>query len=127
MLRTLVQEIPGKVGETVTLQGWLHWKRNLGGIQFALLRDRSGIVQLVVDKAVDLPIAESCLQVSGQVVQNPKAPGGYEVVANGIEYFAKAIQPSPIEIPKEEWRVNPPTPPQDRHVSLRGGENRAAP
>lgn len=125
MSRTLANQVPNKVGETITLQGWLHWKRNLGGIQFVLLRDRSGIVQVVVNKDVDLPIAESCLEVRGQVVQNAKAPGGYEVIAEAIEYFAKATEPSPIEIPKEEWRVNPETLLEYRYVSLRGERARA--
>jgi len=125
MVRTLASEVPAKIGEQIMLQGWLHWKRNLGGIQFVLLRDRSGIVQVVVDKSLDLPIAESCLQITGLVVQNARAPGGYEVVANGIEYYAKASQPSPIEIPKEEWRTNPETLLEYRYVSLRGEKARA--
>ncbi|RIH88410.1 aspartate--tRNA(Asn) ligase [Calidithermus roseus] len=126
MSRTLVKEVPNKIGEKVTLQGWLHWKRDLGGIQFALLRDRTGIVQVVVEKGVDLPLAESCLRVTGQVVHNAKAPGGYEVLANGLEVLTPALEPSPIEIPKEEWRVNPETLLEYRYVSLRGEKARAA-
>lgn len=126
MSRTLVKEVPNKIGEKVTLQGWLHWKRDLGGIQFVLLRDRTGIVQVVVEKGVDLPLAESCLRVSGEVVQNAKAPGGYEVLANGLEVLTPALEPSPIEIPKEEWRVNPETLLEYRYVSLRGEKARAA-
>ncbi|MER3461991.1 MAG: aspartate--tRNA(Asn) ligase, partial [Armatimonadota bacterium] len=126
MSRTLIKEVPNKIGEKVTLQGWLHWKRDLGGIQFALLRDRTGIVQVVVEKGVDLPLAESCLRVSGEVVQNAKAPGGYEVLANGLEVLTPALEPSPIEIPKEEWRVNPETLLEYRYVSLRGEKARAA-
>lgn len=126
MSRTLANELTNQIGETVTLQGWLHWKRDLGGIQFALLRDRSGIVQIVVDKGVDLPIAESSMQVTGKVVQNAKAPGGLEVQANHLEFFAKALEPSPIEIPKEEWRTNPETLLEYRYVSLRGEKARAS-
>ena len=126
MSRTLANELSSKIGETVTLQGFLHWKRDLGGIQFALLRDRSGIVQLVVDKGVDLPVAESSMQVTGKVVQNPKAPGGLEVLAENLEFFAKALEPSPIEIPKEEWRANPETLLEYRYVSLRGEKAQAA-
>lgn len=124
-MRTLTQEIPQKVGQTVSLQGWLHWKRDLGGIQFALLRDRSGVAQIVVEKGFDLPIAESSMKVDGLVVANPKAPGGYEVQAKHIEFYAKATEPSPIEIPKEEWRANPETLLEYRYVSLRGEKARA--
>jgi len=125
MSRTLASQIAQHVGETIVLQGFLHWKRDLGGIQFVLLRDRSGIVQVVVDKRFELPIAESSMRVVGQVVANAKAPGGYEVLAEQLEFYAKAIEPSPIEIPKEEWRVNPETLLEYRYVSLRGEKARA--
>ncbi|GIW35041.1 aspartate--tRNA(Asn) ligase [Meiothermus sp.] len=125
MSRTLASQVAQHVGQTVTLQGFLHWKRDLGGIQFALLRDKSGIVQVVVDKRFELPLAESSMKVVGQVVANPKAPGGYEVIAEDLEFYAKASEPSPIEIPKEEWRVNPETLLEYRYVSLRGEKARA--
>ena len=44
-MRTLVRELPEKVGQTVTLHGWLHKKRLLGGLNFINLRDRSGLAQ----------------------------------------------------------------------------------
>ena len=125
MSRTLASQIAKHLGQTVTLQGFLHWKRDLGGIQFALLRDRSGIVQVVVDKRFELPLAESSMRVVGEVVANAKAPGGYEVIAQEIDFYAKASEPSPIEIPKEEWRVNPETLLEYRYVSLRGEKARA--
>lgn len=126
MQRILVGELSQNVGNSVQLLGWLHWKRDLGGIQFALLRDRSGIVQLVLDKSEKLPLAESSLRVVGRVVLNPKAPGGLEVVVEQIEVLAAALEPSPIEIPKEEWRVNPETLLEYRYMSLRGEKARAA-
>lgn len=125
MSRTLASQIAQHVGQTITLQGFLHWKRDLGGIQFALLRDKSGIAQVVVDKHFELPIAESSMRVVGRVVANVKAPGGYEVIAEQMEFYAKASEPSPIEIPKEEWRVNPETLLEYRYVSLRGEKARA--
>jgi nondiscriminating aspartyl-tRNA synthetase len=107
------------------MEGFLHWKRDLGGIQFALLRDRTGIVQIVVQKGIELPLAESTMRFEGQVVANAKAPGGFEVVANGLETISAAQEPSPIEIPKEEWRANPDTILEYRYVSLRGEKARA--
>ena len=107
-MRTLVEDLPQKIGETVELLGFLHWKRDLGKIQFLLLRDRTGIVQ-VVTGGRKLPLPESSLKVVGRVVKNGKAPGGLEVLAEEIEVLSPALEPTPVEIPKEEWRANPET------------------
>lgn len=123
--RTLVADLPGHPGETVTLQGWVHSRRDLGGIRFLLLRDRTGVVQCVFGK-VDLPIAESCVRVTGRVVESKKAPGGLELQGETLELIAEATEPTPIEIPKEEWHVNPDTLLEYRHVSLRSPKARAA-
>ena len=123
--RTLVAELPKHLGEHVTLQGWVHSRRDLGGIRFLLLRDRTGVVQCVFGK-VDLPLAESSVRVSGTVVESKKAPGGLELQADGLEVIAEATEPTPIEIPKEEWNVNPDTLLEYRHVSLRSPKARAA-
>jgi len=122
--RSLVSDLPECIGESVTLQGWVHSRRDLGGIRFLLLRDRTGVVQCVFGK-VDLPIAESCVRVSGRVVESKKAPGGLEIQAETLEVIAEATEPTPIEIPKEEWNVNPDTLLEYRHVSLRSPKARA--
>ncbi|WP_456447849.1 aspartate--tRNA(Asn) ligase [Oceanithermus sp.] len=125
MERTMTSEVPGKVGEEVELQGWLHWRRDLGGIQFILLRDRSGIVQVVLPGGLRLPLPESAVRVRGVAVQNAKAPGGYEVQAEDLEVLQPSQQPTPVEIPKEEWRANPETLLTYRYVTLRGEKARA--
>jgi nondiscriminating aspartyl-tRNA synthetase len=48
MRRSLAQELGAHVGERVRLQGWLHHQRQLAQVGFVLVRDRSGISQVVV-------------------------------------------------------------------------------
>ena len=43
MLRTLAEELPGRIGERVLVQGWVHRRRRLGAVSFLLVRDRSGV------------------------------------------------------------------------------------
>ena len=79
------------VGQKVTLLGWVSKRRNLGAILFIDLRDRSGIVQIVVNEGVSIPDVrnEYVIQVKGTVgkraVANPKLKTGeIEVVAEEI-------------------------------------------
>ena len=69
------------IGETVNLVGWCSKKRNLGGLIFIDLRDRSGIVQLVIEptnenytKALDVK-NEYVLNVTGLVVERQNKNG----------------------------------------------------
>ena len=66
------------LGQTVTLMGWAHRRRDHGGVVFVDLRDRDGIVQVVCDpdRAEMFATAESvrnefCLQVTGLVRARP--------------------------------------------------------
>ena len=52
--RTLSSQLPEQAGKPITLCGWVHRIRNLGGVRFLLLRDREGIAQIVVPSSIDL-------------------------------------------------------------------------
>ncbi|AFV76684.1 aspartate--tRNA(Asn) ligase [Thermus oshimai] len=123
-MRVLVKDLKEHIGKQVELWGFLHWRRDLGKIQFLLLRDRTGIVQ-VVTGGQRLPLPESSLRVRGVVVESPKAPGGLEVQAEALEVLSPALEPTPVEIPKEEWRAHPDTLLEYRYVTLRGEKARA--
>jgi nondiscriminating aspartyl-tRNA synthetase len=97
--RILSSELPLFEGSTVHLVGWVHRIRNLGGIRFVILRDRSGMSQIVVSRQVDLKElnCESVIQVEGQVKAEAQAPGGFEVQAVRVNVIAYAQVP-PLEI-----------------------------
>ncbi|MDB1086356.1 aspartate--tRNA ligase [Streptomyces sp. ACA25] len=93
------------IGEDVRLSGWLHNRRNLGGILFIDLRDHYGIVQLVVrpDTAVNERLSslskESVVRIDGRVVArgaenvNPELPTGeVEVEVGEVEVLGGAEQ-----------------------------------
>ncbi len=124
-MRVLVRDLPEREGDEVEVWGWLHWRRDLGGIQFALVRDKTGVVQVVLPGGGRLPLQESVVKVRGKVTRSEKAPGGYELHSSGLEVVAPAEKPTPVEIPKEEWRANPETLLTYRYVTLRGEKARA--
>ena len=91
------------VGETVTLYGWVAKKRNLGGLIFIDLRDRSGIIQLVVkpenefyDMAETLK-SEYVIKVEGVITEresknNNIDTGEIEVIVNNLEILNTSIE-----------------------------------
>ncbi len=99
------------VGESVILEGWVAKKRNLGGLVFIDLRDRSGIIQLVVrpgQKDYDLASSlktESVIRAEGKIVEreskNPKLPTGeIEVIVEKLEVYSMAHD-LPFEISED--------------------------
>ena len=96
------------VGEEVELYGWVQKKRNLGGLVFIDLRDRSGIIQLIVkpenlfyDLASSLK-TESVIKVVGTISEreskNPKLPTGeIEVIVDNLELINTSVD-IPFEI-----------------------------
>ncbi|MFC4453197.1 aspartate--tRNA(Asn) ligase [Deinococcus sonorensis] len=123
--RTLTRDLGQHDGQRVRLQGFLHARRDLGGVQFAVLRDVSGIAQ-AVGSGLSLPLTESSIEIVGTVKAHPKAPGGYEVQIEDFRVLSAAREPAPVEIPKMEWNVNPETMLDYRYVSVRGLKERAA-
>jgi nondiscriminating aspartyl-tRNA synthetase len=105
MTRTLTNELIAHVGETITIQGWLHKKRLLGGLNFITLRDRSGIAQNLieskeeVEKLRGLQIG-TVLALTGVVTADERAPGGAELHDVTVEVMVPVTAESPIEIDK---------------------------
>lgn len=105
MSRILSSQTKKHIGKTITLQGWLHKKRLLGGITFINLRDRAGLTQIVVkdkdetEKLRGLQIG-TVLQVTGKVTEEPRAPGGAELHDVQLEVLVPVTDEPPIEIDK---------------------------
>ena len=85
------------VGKKVTLLGWVAKKRNLGSLVFIDLRDRTGIVQVLVNDNVEIPdvrneyVVEVRGTVSAKEVPNKKlATGEIEVIAESVVVLSKA-------------------------------------
>ncbi len=107
---------PDHAGERVRLLGWAHKVRDLGGVLFVDLRDRGGIVQLVLDPGslagLEAIRNECCLAVEGEVrlrdeaVRNPDLPtGGVEVRVDAFEVLSPA-KPLPFPVSDEAAMVS---------------------
>ncbi len=94
-------------GKEVTLYGWVHEVRDLGGIVFVILRDREGFAQITLPKkVVDAEVfkrarkvrRESVIKVRGQVKAEEKAPNGYEIIPSSFEVINEADAPLPLDV-----------------------------
>ncbi len=119
------------VGKTVTLNGWCHRIRDLGGLYFLDLRDRTGIVQLNFDVEKHADIAalrsEFVLSVTGLVAErspeavNPKLPTGeIEVVVERYEVLNECdVLPFPVSDEEQMRKVSEELRIKHRYVDLR--------
>lgn len=130
MKRILANELGAHAGEPVRLQGWLHHQRQLAQVGFLLLRDRSGIAQVVLDDA-DLRqrvaglVAECVIEVNGQAVSNGQAPNGVEVVNAEITVISDVDSASPIELRRPKLNAQLPTQLDHAALALRHPPRRA--
>jgi nondiscriminating aspartyl-tRNA synthetase len=130
--RTLVAALDaGDDGAPVLLQGWLHHQRRLARVAFLLVRDRTGVAQVVVDDgvlraAVDGLLPETVVEVVGTVVASAAAPGGVEVRATSVEVLAAPAAPPPFELRRPEIPAALPTILDHAAVALRHPRHRDA-
>jgi nondiscriminating aspartyl-tRNA synthetase len=94
-------------GQEVLVFGWVHEIRDLGGLRFLILQDKTGKLQItihrhkvpseVVKKAESLQKQYS-IGVKGTVKKMDKAPGGAEIIPKEIRIFSVSQQPLPLDI-----------------------------
>jgi aspartyl-tRNA synthetase len=130
---------PAHIGKTVTLSGWVHSRRDLGGLIFIDVRDREGRTQTVYDPSVMRPEvfnlasslrSESVITVTGEVrlrppgTTNPKiATGTVELAVTNLELLNQAaVLPFPIDDPEAASKVNEELRLQHRYLDLRRPE-----
>lgn len=103
--RVLARDIARHVNSSVSIQGWLHKERKLGGLNFIVVRDRSGLVQVLIEDKAELKKLDglyigTVLEIEGSVVEDERAPGGAEIHEPKINIVVPVKEVSPIEIDK---------------------------
>jgi len=126
MDRVLARDVIKHAGQEATVRGWLHKKRLIGGINFIVVRDRSGLTQIVIqddketEKLRGMQVG-TVLTVKGRVNEEPRAPGGAELHDPQITVDVPVTDEPPIEIdkPLSHKPENLDTLFDNRHIGLR--------
>lgn len=131
-MRILTSHLSGQAGISVTLQGWLHKRRDLGSLVFVVLRDRGGLVQIVVKDAAEQAKLDglqngTVLTITGTATAEPRAVGGIEIHDPTLEIITPVRDVMPIEIDKpiDHKSENFDTLFENRVISLRNVSERA--
>jgi nondiscriminating aspartyl-tRNA synthetase len=112
MRRTLCSDLPAaEPGSPVRLQGWVHRRRELAALTFLVVRDRSGLAQVVVrgDAALSLPPEETPVEVVGVATANTQAPGGIEVTEPVVKALSDDADTPPVELWRPTLNASLPT------------------
>jgi aspartyl/asparaginyl-tRNA synthetase len=103
--RILVAGLRDHIGETVTIAGWVRTSRLQRAMQFILVRDHTGTVQVThrrdggpLDAILESLTAESAVRITGRVTENPVVTlGGLEIVPETVSVENPAATPLPID------------------------------
>jgi nondiscriminating aspartyl-tRNA synthetase len=124
--RVLAADLPQHVGEHVMIAGWLHRRRHLKSVTFLVVRDRSGLAQVVLrDQAPGLP-EETVIRVEGLVTASAQAPGGAELTEPVITRLSDPAAAPPFDLYRPAVRAGlaailDHAPTSLRHPVLRAG------
>ncbi|GAA3827878.1 aspartate--tRNA(Asn) ligase [Streptomyces phyllanthi] len=105
--RVLVSGLREHVGQTVSVSGWVNTLRLQSKMQFVVVRDHTGVVQVThkrggegdeVETSLEGLTSESAVRITGRVVDNPIVKlGGLEILAESVEVLNRAETPLPID------------------------------
>lgn len=122
MERKMINELSCFIDKKVEIKGWIHRIRKLKSISFIILRDRTGLVQCVVDNEQinfsEIKL-ESVVGVLGTVKENKNNLKPFEILIEKIDILSRCIEELPIEVNKEDLNVNLDTMLNNRMLSLR--------
>jgi nondiscriminating aspartyl-tRNA synthetase len=127
MERVLTGELGAHADERVRLQGWVHHQRHLAKVSFLLLRDRSGIAQVVVDDGSTRDLEpETVVTIEGTAVLSSQAPGGVEVHSPTVTVVSTPAAQPPFELRRPTLDAQLPTILDHAAVALRHPVQRRA-
>lgn len=132
MERTLARDLTQKIGQTISVSGWVNSRRDHGGLIFIDLRDHTGVIQLVInpDQADAFELAESLrdeyvIRANGVIkereegLKNPHLPtGSIEIVAATIDLLNKS-EPLPVAVRDDGQQSNEELRLKYRYLDLR--------
>jgi aspartyl-tRNA synthetase len=103
--RILVADLHRHVGETVSIAGWAQTLRRQRAVQFVIVRDHTGAVQITrrrdgtaLEESLERLSVESAVRVTGRVVANPVVTlGGIELIPDEVTVESHAEAPLPID------------------------------
>jgi aspartyl-tRNA synthetase len=130
---------PAHIGQTVTLSGWVHSRRDLGGLIFIDIRDREGRTQTVFDPSDLTPElftqaaalrSECVVSITGKVRQRPSGTNNSKIPTGEIEVGVTALEvlnmaevlPFPVDDPEIANKVNEELRLKYRYLDLRRPE-----
>lgn len=101
--RTLINELPNHIGESITLKGWVSQYRELKKFSFIILRDRTGYCNIFVPKDIVINVLpETVIEIKGTVKKEPQSKyNGIEIVAEKITVISNT-EVIPFPISREE-------------------------
>lgn len=121
MKRIIVSEINKFIEKKIKVEGWVYRIRKLKEITFLILRDRSGLVQCVIENKsinTDNINIESVVSVVGEVMISKNALNPFEILIEEINIISESEE-LPIEINKKDYNANLETTLNNRAISLR--------
>ncbi len=129
-IRTI--EVASHIGERISIAGWLHSLRQMGGINFLVIRDGWGTIQAVAETEAEMSSLieregglESIISVEGLVVDMPQAPGGIELHDLRIEVITPVTEITPVSLNKRKLTANLSTLLDNAAIANRHLERRA--